>query len=144
MSSGTSVRAGVKFGPTKKNGKWYLCVNKHRGSGCPKHKAQWQIPHTLEYEIFDTSDEENWYDPNSGHYYGVHNYGETILGSKGERVCKFPCPRNPLDPWHGYPFKKPKKESSKSWIPTNVLDNWLATGAIDTSFYHRILKGKIQ
>lgn len=146
MSSGTSVPAGIAFGPTKKNGKLYLSVYKHRGSGCPKRKAKWHssISPDVEYEIFETSDEGNWCDADSGHYYGVRNNGETILGSKEERVCKFPCPRNPWDPWHGYPFKKPNKESSESWIPTNVLDNWLASGAIDLSFYRRIRKGKIQ
>ena len=141
MSSGTSVIAGIKFGPTKKNGKWYVSVYKHRGSGCPARKTQWHssISPDVEYEIFETSDEGNWCDGASGHYYGVRNNAETILGSNGERVCKFPCPSNISDPWHGYPFR----QNQKSFIPTNVLNNWLASKVIDISSYKRILKRTI-
>jgi hypothetical protein len=125
MPANKTTSDGNEYGPTAK-GKMYLSINKHRGCGSLQHKSTWAILPDLEYEIFCSSDDNFWHDEKNN-YWGVSNQGQTLLGKEGERICKFPCPTNDSDFWHGYPtfsYRKgdaPPDSLVQAWIEQNIV-----------------------
>ena len=89
---------GLIFGPNA-SGKLYIAVYYHRGSGSSL-KGCWSdnVPPPLEYEIFCLADHGHWCDSDD-HYWGVHDGGRAVLGTRGERLSKFPVNRNATNPW---------------------------------------------
>lgn len=106
QSQGTPTSDGIEFGPND-SGKPYISLNAHRGSRPHKSKWRTEVTPPMEYGIFCDADGNEWND-NSGHYWGVLNRGDTVLGMVGERLSKFPCTSNDNDPWHGYPVNPAK------------------------------------
>lgn len=72
----------------------------HRGNN--PRKSSWAIDPPTEFEVFAASDTGNWGDAD-GHYWGLRDEAGTALGSKGERLAKFPFTAALTTPWHGYP-----------------------------------------
>jgi hypothetical protein len=130
---------GQLFGPNA-SGKRYLSVNYHRSPGGTKEgKSIWHpdVSRDMEYTIFCTADSEKWEE--AKHYWGLHNRAETQLGTDGEIICKFPCPSNLQDPWHGYPLhtSKSKDRPSDSFVRTC----WLEKGIVSKGTARKIVKG---
>src|SRR5260370_7731243 len=96
MNSGVAHPSGLLFGPTK-SGKQYLSVYYHRQASRLQEKCIWCIPPAQEYDIFCEADDKNWLDED-GHYWGVHDQGNTPLGTRTKRICKFPFTPNPRNP----------------------------------------------
>jgi hypothetical protein len=142
MTTGNAMPPGICFGPTN-SGKMYISVYKHRGSGSSEYKNQWasSVPPQMEFTIFCSSDDGDWYDA-QGHYWGVHNEGNTILGCGKERLAKFPRTSNASDPWHGYPVS-PLDTGEKDAPPDDLVENWISTGVIPRRFGRRIQRRKV-
>ena len=139
---GVAVASGVQFGPTQ-SGKVYISLHQHRGSGAPAHKHQWcdQISRVMEFGIFDTADYQNWCD-RDGHFWGIHDRGQTVLGVRGERLSKFPRTSNSSDPWHGYPVS-PLERGDDDAPPDEFVERWIETGAVSKTFGRRIQRRKV-
>jgi hypothetical protein len=142
MPANQATIAGLEYGPTV-NGKMYLSVHHHRGSGSVQHKNVWaiDISRDLEYEIFCSSDDNDWHDTKSN-YWGVLDQGQTILGGRGERICKFPCTTNDTDFWHGYPVS-PKDKGIGDTPPDLLIEKWIEQAIIKKEFGRKIQKLKI-
>lgn len=142
MPANRTTSSGLEYGPTH-NGKTYLSIFRHRGTGSRRHKNMWAtniLPDT-EYSIFCSADEKDWYDA-SGHYWGVLNQGHTILGEQGERICKFPYTQNSTDPWHGYPTSP--REGRENDTPSDVLvESWIAESVVTKEMGRKIQKFRI-
>lgn len=141
MPANQATPDGLEYGPTV-NGKMYLSVFKHRGKSS-QHKNIWSsaITPDMEYEIFFSSDEYDWCDQNQN-YWGVLEKGETRLGEKGERICKFPCTSNEQDPWHGYPAS-PKEKGPGDSPPDSLVEQWIKDDVIKKEIGRKIQKLKI-
>ena len=84
MCSGKPHGDGILFGPTL-SGKLYLSVYYHRQPNRSQDKCIWCIPPTQEYKIFnEIFNDKNWQDSDR-HYWGVHNQGNSPLGTLDER-----------------------------------------------------------
>ena len=139
---GLATSSGIKFGPNP-TGKFYISINYHRGNNRSALKNKWHpyIKPPLEYQIFCAADCESWYDT-SGHGWGMHNQGNTIIGTQGERLCKFPRTSNESDPWHGFPVSP--MESGDDDAPSDeFIENWISTGVISKTFGRRIQRRKV-
>ncbi len=102
MATGSITPSGILFGPNG-SGKTYISLNYHRGVPTA-FKSTWDtsISRVDEYDIFCDADGANRCDA-SGVYWGIRNMSFDVLGSRGERLAKFPATVNVQDPWHGYP-----------------------------------------
>jgi len=134
--------AGLLFGPNG-NGKQYLSLNCHRGAGDPRYKSFWSpaIPPPVEYDVFCMADNYNWSDQH-GHYWAVHDGGNTELGTRGERLAKFPYNANPRDPWHGFPVS-PLERGDADAPPDDFVANWIEAGVISKTVGRRIQRRRI-
>jgi hypothetical protein len=142
MAACSQVTAdGFIFGPNG-SGKLYISVYYHRGSGS-SHKGCWSddVPPPLEYEIFCKSDLGKWFD-SDGHYWGVHQSGDTVLGTRGERLSKFPANRNAANPWHGYPVS-PLIRGDVDAPPDEVVETWIQDGVVNRTFGRKIQRRKV-
>lgn len=142
MPANRATTTGLEYGPTV-NGKMYLSVFKHRGCGNQRHKSMWlnNISPDDEYGIFCSADAHNWNDE-SRNYWGVLEQGKIILGERGERICKFPCPSNDHDPWHGYPVS-PKEKGESDAPPDSLVERWIGDNVVTKEFGRKIQKLKI-
>jgi len=137
MSSAPPRRTpdGWEFGPDA-NGTRYLCIAYHR-DGTPG-KAQWNaanVPIHREYGIFRDAHTRGRLST-GGDYWGVgDDDGGLVLGTRGERVCKFPRNGNPAAvPWHGYPVSwkvkpktpRPDKSDLNQWVQQKLITETLA------------------
>jgi hypothetical protein len=134
---GTTTPAGILFGPND-SGKQYLSTFAHRGGMAGK--AEWVVPPPTEYDIFCSADAGNWRDVD-GHYWGVHLAGDAIVGSRGERLCKFPYNENERNPWHGYPVS-PLLRGDDDAPPDDVVNKWIEDGIISVTKGRRIQRRK--
>jgi len=141
-NGGVATISGVLFGPNG-SGKSYISLYSHRGTGSSRYKHQWVslIPPLMEFSIFCTADTANWRDP-SGHYWGLYNSGATVLGTRGERLCKFPKNTNENNPWHGYPVS-PREDGDKDAPPDMFVENWIAHGVVSKIIGRRIQRRKV-
>jgi hypothetical protein len=142
MSANQTTSAGLGYGPTG-TGKMYLSVYKHRGSGSRQHKNCWSVDISpdMEYEIFSSSDDNHWHDEGFN-YWGILDLGRTVLGSQGERICKFPCTTNEQDPWHGYPAS-PKDKGVSDAPPDLLIETWIKKDIVTKEIGRKIQKLKI-
>lgn len=138
----TRTRDGLIFGPNG-TGKKYISLFYHRGSGSPRDKSCWHkdVSPPKEYGIFCAADLKNWVD-SRGHYWSMHNKGETVLGTRGERLSKFPYNANHKDPWHGFPVS-PLERGDADAPPDDFVESWIANGVISKTFGRRIQRRKI-
>jgi hypothetical protein len=138
-AAGTPVEDGILFGPNA-NGKSYLSWFEHRGGD--RRKSQWAIdvPPAEEYEVFCTSDYGDWVD-DSGTYWGVRDAGGRPLGTRGERVAKFPRNDVPAVPWHGYPVS-PGSGRPHSSPPDDLVLRWIGSGFVTRTFGRKIQRRK--
>lgn len=139
MSPNFVDNVGHHFGPTS-NGKFYVSLNYHRKSGNPQ-KAIWDVSPDYEFETFKEADEKDWYDT-SDSYWGIRDDGRAVLGSRGERLCKFPNPSNPNDEWHGYPVS-PLERGPADAPPKALVDHWHQQQVISKTTHRRIMQKKI-
>ncbi len=131
-----AVAGGILYG-IHYHGKHYLSTHHHRGTRPQKSIWSNAITRSMECCIFYDADKHNWRCSN-GHYWGVHHGGETILGQDGERLCKFPCPSNESDAWHGYPVF-----SKDDAPPDDFVEWWINQGVISRTKGKKIQKGKL-
>ncbi|NET59060.1 MAG: hypothetical protein F6K47_23830 [Symploca sp. SIO2E6] len=142
MPANRTTPAGLEYGPTA-SGKMYLSVYKHRGDGSRRHKNCWSadISPDMEYGIFCSSDDNDWHDE-EWNYWGVLDLGRTVLGEKGERICKFPCTSNEQDPWHGYPAS-PRDKGASDTPPDLLVDRWISKNIVTKEIGRKIQKLRI-
>jgi hypothetical protein len=129
---------GLLYGPTV-GLRLYLSVYYHRSAG-NAHKSLW-LPAFApddEYALFETCETSKWMCPD-GHFWGVHGGGQTILGTRRERLSFCPKPQNESDAWHGYPFRS----DGVKMVPEDVVSLWEDNGIIDDLTARRIRGGKI-
>lgn len=139
MSTGNPAQAGIQFGPTL-SGKMYIAVYIHRGMR--PERNQWSIPPDGEYKIFVAADQGNWHAP-PGHYWGVQSYHAPTLGTRGERICKFPMGSNSANvPWHGFPVS-PIDDGAGSAPPDSLVETWIQNRVVSKTIGRRIEKRKI-
>jgi hypothetical protein len=132
---------GIMFGPND-SGKTYISLYSHRGTRPQKHRWDPSVPPQREYGLFCTSDQGGWQDL-SGHYWGFGNLeGTEVIGTQGERLCKFPRTSNEHDPWHGYPVS-PLIEGDTDAPPDALVESWLNTQTISRTFARRIQRRKV-
>lgn len=79
---------GLLFGPTG-SGKMYLAMYDHRGRNWRKSCWAIDVPPPHEYAIFDGADARVQVDI-AGPYWGVRDASGSTLGTRGERLAKFP------------------------------------------------------
>ena len=143
MPANRSTSSGLEYGPTI-NQKLYLSLFYHRGNGSSKEKHKWNISPDTEYEIFKNSDEQDLYDTNNN-YWGILEQGQAVIGEKGERISKFPCPTNLQDPWHGYPVFSMDERKRQALPPDfdQLVQQWILDQVITKEVGRKIQKEKI-
>ena len=132
---------GIVFGPTA-NGKAYVSVYYHRRNDPQGRKNCWH-PDVLppaEYSLFEQADVADWSDP-AGHYWGFGARGRLQLGTRGERLAKFPRTTNATDPWHGYPVSP--RDDYDDTPPDDLVNRWIDSDQIDKAVGRRIQRQKI-
>lgn len=92
------------YGPTKK-GKYYLPKLDHRINSTNPIKSKWSINENQELSVFEIAEkpEVELFCKENNCYFSIVNDGKLVMGVDGERIAKFPTPKNKIDPWHGYP-----------------------------------------
>ncbi len=135
---GIAGPAGIRYGPTC-NGKVYLSLFNHRGRR--PNKSCWAVTPNEEYVLFCTADREDWRDGN-GHYWGMGDRALETVGTKGEKLCKFPKPSNAHDPWHGYPVS-PYANGDADRPPSAIIEHWYGTGMISRTSKAKIYSNRI-
>jgi hypothetical protein len=138
MTQGRAVPGGILFPPTK-SGKTYLSVYIHRGHhrGRKKVKAIWAITPDAEYDLFVQADDLDWYDFH-GHYWAIALGGRIVLGTRGQRLAKFPCNSNDKTPWHGYPVSPSQDGAAGNCPPDAFIENWIQTEVVTRAFGRRL------
>lgn len=141
VTQGTATQDGVVFGPNG-TGKLYISLFYHRDL-TRAHKSAWcrAVPPPMEYGIFCDADTHLWRDQQD-HYWAVHAGGTTVLGARGERLSKFPCPSNVMDPWHGFPVS-PLERGDDDAPADDFVDAWIAAGVVSKPVGRRIQRRKI-
>ena len=117
----------------------YVSVFRHRNAGAKKHKSNWHsgVSPAQEFGIFCDARRKSWNGSAQDHF-GVRNDGALVLGQLGERLCKFPAPKNVSDDWHGYPIF-----GYERGFPASLSERWLLQGVISRVTTRRIDTGKI-
>lgn len=142
---GVPTPSGMFYGPTATRRKSYLCSSHHRGARRGRDKHEWDrgnVPPAVEYQLFCTSDSNDWFDSN-GYYWGFgHREGRMILGTQKERLCMFQPPVNLTDPWHGYPVS-PLLNGDDDAPPDDFVQGWIDNNVISRTFGRRIQRGKV-
>jgi hypothetical protein len=131
------------FCGTSDSGKSYTGIDKHRNGqkfdAAGKPIAKWAVEHMAEFAEFCRSDLEVW-QGDDGDLWGINI--ERTLGVDGEFICKFPCPENETDHWHGYPAS-PKIHGTKDRPPKSVLNRWVHDGLISTGTKKKLNRSKL-
>jgi hypothetical protein len=123
---------GVLFGPTAE-GKSYLSMYAHRGAN--RRKSQWDIPPESEYDIFSRSDDDDWLD-GDGHLWGAIDATGSPLGTRGERLAKFPHTALRI-PWHGYPVS-PASGRDSEMPPDELVERLRDDGRLTRTFARKL------
>ena len=125
------------------SGKTYISLYQHRGSGSCKYKSKWlqTFSPADEHGLFCLADTSAWQDA-AGCFWAVHNSGATVVGERGEVLCKFPANGNPNVPWHGYPVS-PANERDGDCPPDDFVESWWQSGTVTKTLARRIQKRKI-
>jgi hypothetical protein len=126
-------QAGLQYGPTA-SGKLYLSMYSHRG-GNPT-KSCWAVPPDDEYGIFETSDDNDRADGH-GNYWGALDAEGTALGTKGERLAKFPFNAVLTVPWHGYPVS-PASGRASEMPPDDFINDLIEDGVLSRTFGRKL------
>lgn len=142
MTNGTGIAAaaGITFGPTS-SGKHYLSAFSHR-NGNPL-KSQWEpgLAPPEEYGIFVRADDSSSCD-GEGNYWGVRDEAGGTLGTRGERLAKFPKNDMHTNPWHGYPIAT--DDGIKAHCPPDVLVRaWIDAGVVTRPFGRKIQRRRV-
>lgn len=138
MGNPVALPAGVMFGPTR-SGKMYLSMYIHRGN--LRGRSQWHIPPGREFTIFVAADDGNWRDV-KGNYWGVDGLGAATIGTRGERLSKFPQTTNKTDPWHGYPVS-PLEDGDRSAPSDDLVEMWIENNIVSKTTGRRIQRRKL-
>lgn len=130
---------GLVFGPTA-SGKSYLSMFDHRGRN--RAKSWWadDVSPPDEYAIFEQADTLDRCDT-SGHYWGVRDASGTRLGTRGERLAKFPHNAVAVVPWHGYPVS-PGNGRASEIPPDEFVDALIDAGAVSRTFGRKLQRRK--
>src|SRR5262245_27703375 len=137
---GTAGPDGIHFGPNG-SGKLYLSMFAHRGA-IPR-KSQWlpSVSPPDEYGVFCTADEHDWCDE-ARNYWGLLDDQATPLGTRGERLAKFPTNAVRTAPWHGYPVSPGSGRQGDA--PTDALvDVWIDAGSVTKTIGRKIQRRRI-
>jgi hypothetical protein len=142
MGGYTVMPNGLLFGANA-SGKTYISLYQHRGNGSRQHKSKWSqaFGPMDEHALFCLADMSTWQDA-AGRFWAVHNGGGTIIGERGEVLCKFPTNGNVNVPWHGYPVS-PADERDGDCPPDDFVEAWWQSGAVSKTLARRIQKRKI-
>jgi hypothetical protein len=137
---GTAGPDGIHFGPNG-SGKLYLSMFAHRGG--TSRKSQWltAVPPPSEYGVFCHADESEWCD-SAQNYWGVLDDRASPLGTRGERIAKFPCSKVPAAPWHGYPVS-PGSGSPGDAPEDDLVEEWMSTGSVTKAVGRKIQRRRI-
>ena len=136
--AGQPAQSGIIFSPTS-TGKSYLCSNHHRGGGPQAHKSAWLISHQAEFLLFCDADYANWVDAN-GDYWGIApDCG--VIGTRGQRLAKFPSNATPQLPWHGFPVSPQADENHAP--PDDFVDVWIDNAVVPKEFGRKIQRCRI-
>jgi hypothetical protein len=106
----------------------------HRGSN--PRKSCWAVDPPEEYSIFETSDAGDWAD-SDGHLWGFRDDVGSTLGTKGERLAKFPFTSSASTPWHGYPVS-PASGRQSEIPPDTLVEELKAAGHLSRTLARKI------
>src|SRR5713226_9211700 len=139
MGGYTVITDGLLFAANA-SGKTYISRYEHRGSGDRRYKSRCcqAFGPANEHALFCVADASVWQDA-AGHFWAVHSSGATIIGERGEILCKFPANGNPNVPWHGYPVS-PASERDGDCPPYDFLGGWGQSGVVDKTLARRMQK----
>lgn len=129
------------YGPTKK-GKLYLPKPDHRTNSRNNQKSKWLINENQELSIFEIAEnpEKELFCNENNCYFALVDNAAQIIGTKNERMAKFPSPQNKSDAWHGYPVTCHENHNSPS---DDLLDIMVDQSIISPTTRKRIEKKKI-
>jgi hypothetical protein len=112
----------------------------HRGRNECKSRWASDVPPPDEYRIFERADSDFHADA-TGHYWGVRSAAGAVLGTRGERLAKFPRNAVSAVPWHGFPVS-PAKGRASECPPDDLVEFLIDTGAVSRTFGRKLQKRK--
>ena len=125
--------AGVECGPTR-SGKRYLSYYEHRGAN--RRKSCWAVSVEEEFAIFAFSDDQDLQD-DDGHFWGRRDEAGAVLGTKGERLAKFPFNAVETVPWHGFPVS-PASGRASEVPPDDLVERMIEDGFVSRTFGRKL------
>lgn len=126
------------YGPTARQ-HYYQPIHYHARTARQRpEKNRWCLREGEQYEVFRVADEPWWQCFLNHCLFSIIDNGNTVLGMSGERLAKFPLPRNSSDPYHGFPILTDDDKPSPA-----LLDLWEATGIITPHVRRKIEHSKI-
>jgi len=137
--SATTHPDGLVYGPTA-SGKSYLSMYDHRGRNARKSCWATDVLPPDEYAIFDQADTNDQFDLR-GHYWGVRSSEGAVLGTRGERLAKFPHNGVSVVPWHGFPVSPASGRDSEA-PSDHLVETLIATGTMSRTFGRKLQKRK--
>jgi hypothetical protein len=139
LMTAASTPDGLIFGPTA-NGRMYLSTYEHRGRNRVKSRWADDLDPPEEYSIFDRADASDHSDSN-GHFWGIRDPPGAVLGTRGERLAKFPFNAVPAVPWHGFPVS-PASGRASEIPPDELVDFMIGAGAISRTLGRKLQRRK--
>lgn len=138
---GTPCSGGICFSPCPDGGT-YKSLFDHRGNRHDASRWSDEYPPPAEFLLFCTSFIARWSDA-AGHYWAVDDHGKRRLGTRGERLAKFPANGNPATvEWHGFPAS-PQLNGTGSAPPDDFVEAWILAHVVSRGFGRKIQKRKI-
>lgn len=126
------------YGPTTRQ-HYYKPIHYHaRTARQRSEKNRWCLREGEQYEVFRIADDPWWECILNRCLFSIVNSGKTPVGMGGERLAKFPLPRNSSDPYHGFPILTDEDKPGPA-----LLDLWESTGIIPYHVRMKIEHGKI-
>lgn len=119
------------YGPTVK-GKLYLPKNDHRTHSLKPNKSKWSISENQELSVFEIAEKPiiELFCKENNCYFSLVDNANMVIGTKGERLAKFPKTRNGSDPWHGYPVTSHENHNAPSDALLDIMvDQEIITGS---------------
>jgi hypothetical protein len=141
LPTGIDCEGGVCFRPCPDGGT-YKSLYDHRGNRPGASCWRDDYPPPLEFLLFISAFHANWMDA-TGHLWAVDASGRREIGTRRERLAKFPANAQPASvEWHGFPVS-PQLDGVGSAPPDTFVQAWIDGNVVSRALGRKIQKRRL-